>query len=1328
MDPERWKRVSGIFEAALGRGLPERPAFLAEACGQDASLRAEVEELLAAHEAGGSLLEGGALRIAQRLARAAGAAEDVLDTGESGLAPGARLGPYEIVEIMGAGGMGEVYRARDPRLGREVAVKVIRRAAPLPPDAERRFQLEARAAGALNHPAILTVYDVGAEGGVPYVVTELLEGETLRERLRTGPPPVDDCVEYARQIVAGLAAAHEKGIVHRDLKPENLFLTRDGRVKILDFGLAKRFQGEEPGRGAPDPSLTRAGYLLGTVRYMSPEQVRGRPADPRSDIFSFGAVLYEMLSGRRAFAGESAGEAMSAVLTADPLRLSWTDIPRPLESLARRCLNKAPEDRFQSARDLAFALEAIAATAGAPTASAPAPPQPVPSVAVLPFVNLSADPEQDYFCEGIAEDLRNALARLPGLRVAGRSSAFRFKGRGDDLRRIGRELGVERVIEGSVRKAGARLRITVQLVSVADGYHQWSERFDRGVEDVFAVQDEITARVVEALSPRLGGHAIPLRKRHTDDLEAYHLYLKGRYYWNKRHEGGMLEGLKAFQQAIDRDPSYAPAHAGVADSYALLGSWFDVLPGHEAMPRAKAAALRALELDPELAEAHASLAWVRLHYEWDWPAAEQDFRRSLDLDPGRAATHHWYSFFLSAMGRGEEAAAEAQRAWELEPLALIINANLAQPHYFARRFDRAIAEAEKLIRMEPAFPVAHQWLALACAAERRYGEAIAANEAYAAAFGRTTRTLALIAHARARSGDRDGALRDLETIRALAGERHVPAAHFALVHIGLGEVDEAFRWLEQAYEERFDWLAYLAVEPLFDPVRDDPRFEALLGRLRLREAASRAGRTLPTSPAGPPRKSVAVLPFRSLSADPGSAHLGLGLADATITELALQRALLVRPTSAILRFQDRGVDPLEAARELGVDAVLEGTFQRSGRHRRVTVRLLATGGGEPLWAAKIDTSLDDIFRLQDEVAQAIAGALEVELTAADRSRRERHAAERPAAAQAYDFYMRGRAHFVRENLEEIIAAVDWFEKAREVDAGFALAWAGLADAYLRIAFDFQPEGNWYERAQAACERTLTLDPALPEGLYARGRLRWSPQAGWDHAGALRDLMAAIAARPSLDDAHRRTGIILYHVGLVREAMERFRQALALSPEHLARYHLGFCHYHLGDYEKALELTQGVADRAIARWIHYQIALCQVRLGRLEEAERTAAQLRRGYPILALVAALRGDADEAHAQIRLVEADRRAFGHYHHAQYEVASAYARLGEPDDALAWLEASARNGYPCLALFERDPFLDPLRGLERFERLMGEIREECAGYARLYAELRAADSEQRA
>jgi TolB-like protein/Tfp pilus assembly protein PilF len=622
--------------------------------------------------------------------------------------------------------------------------------------------------------------------------------------------------------------------------------------------------------------------------------------------------------------------------------------------------------------------------------------------------------------------------------------------------------------------------------------------------------------------------------------------------------------------------------------------------------------------------------------------------------------------------------------------------------------------------------VGHFFVGIAEAGRGRYTEAIAAYEAFAGRGGGASRALALVGNARARAGDRAGAMRALDELSALAARRYVPAYHFALVHIGLGRRDEALASLERAYEERSDQLAYLAVEPLLDPVRADPRFRALQRRLGLPFVVDVVEPTVvsPTKIRGG-RRSVAVLPFRDLAGDPESAHLGLSLADATITELARLHSLLVRPTSAILRYEGADVDPRQAARELAVDAVVDARFQHVGARLRVTVQLVDAADGRPLWAGKIDTSLDDMFEMQDEVARNIARALEIELTPTDERRLAEGARAPGPSAATYELYMRGKRYLFGESLSDFVSALDWFEKAREADPRFALAWAGLADAYARLAFQYQPEGDWYARAQAMCEKALALDPQLPEARYVRARLHWAPQARFDHAAAIRDVVPALRARPNLEEGYVLLGNVMHHVGRTEEARTLFERAEAVSPGHpRARSHLVMCLVALGRYQESLDLT--LLPRHTYSFLEYLLALCEIHLGRLGEAEGTIAEMARRFPgdvlvlpLRGLVAARRGDAAEADRQIQLTERDGTRYGHYHHLQYDVACTHALLGRREQALDWLTAAARNGYPCGSHFEHDEFLDPLRGMDGFARLVTELRTESEGYARLYAEL---------
>jgi len=785
------------------------------------------------------------------------------------IAIGSRLGPYEVLSPLGAGGMGEVYRARDPRLGREVAIKVLPESFSADADRLRRFEQEARAAGSLSHPNITAVYDIGAsEGGALYVVQELLEGETLRSRLGVGALPPRKALGHAVQIAHGLAAAHEKGIVHRDLKPENIFLMRDGRVKILDFGLAKLTRpetGGTPPTQAPTATAgTEPGVVMGTVGYMSPEQVRGQPADPRSDIFSFGAILYEMLSGERAFRGDSAADAMSAILTKDPPDLSQTnrDISPGLERVVRHCLEKNPEQRFHSAHDLAFDLEALSPVS-TPTLAPPglrAITRPrarlflwaagvaalaaavlwlrpgartIDSLAVLPFVNAGGDPNTEYLSDGITESLINSVSQIPGVRVISRASAFHYKGKDVGARTVGRELGVRAVLTGRIVQRGDALSIRAELVDARDDTHVWGEEYNRRLSDILTVQEEIARDISGKLRQRLTGvEKKRLTRRYTENAEAYGLYLRGRYHWNKRTEEDILKGIGYFQQAIEKDPTYALAYAGLADSYGLLYNYTG-LASSETFPKAKAAALKALELDDTLAQAHATLALTYEKFDWDFSAAEKEFRRAIELDPRYPTAHHWYSLVLSEIGRHEEAIAQAERAYEIDPLSPIISNLRAAVFYNARQFDRAIDAARKTIELDKNFNVSPLSLGWSLEQKRMYPEAIAALEEAVRLSGRWIQAVAALGHAYAVSDRREEAMRLIEELKGRSERGQDSLVNIALVYAGLGQNDEAMVWLEKAYRVRSAWLLQLSlkVDPRWDTLRSDARFQDLLRRI-----------------------------------------------------------------------------------------------------------------------------------------------------------------------------------------------------------------------------------------------------------------------------------------------------------------------------------------------------------------------------------------------------------------------------------------------------------------------------------------------------------------
>ena len=624
------------------------------------------------------------------------------------VASGTRLDQYEVLDLLGVGGLGVVYRARDTRLKRIVAVKVLK---PETVDERSRQRLmrEAEIASSIGHPNVVAIYNVGTCEGIDYIAMELVTGRTLRDVIGGGERDLVASVKIAAQIADALAALHAAGIVHRDIKPTNVVVTESGLVKVLDFGLAKTPSDTSHDRGD-------AAGIMGTFAYMSPEQAQGKPVDARSDIFAFGAVLYELLGGQRAFVGDSAVIVLSAVQRAQPVPLAQiaASLPRELETIVNRCLQKDPRRRWHSIADVKLLLEDILERArfsgsvdesasGAEAAAAEASATTTASIAVLPLFDVSPQRDQEYFCEGMAEELINALSALEGVRVAARSSTARYKGQGLDLRRVGEQLRVKTVLEGSVRKAGNRLRITTQLINVGDGYQLWSERYDRELDDVFAVQEDIARRIVEKLKLQLGAEPHrSLVKRQTTNIEAYNLYLQGRYYWSRRYAGFLQRAIDSFEQAIACDPAYALAYAGLAEAFSLLGV-YAILPPAVAIAKAKPSADRAIALDPHSSEAHQALALVRWYFDWDFTAALREYETALRLMPASGVTYGLYGILLADIGRPEEAVAAVTKACELEPVSALVGFYAAATLAITRPLEQALAECERVLELDPGF-------------------------------------------------------------------------------------------------------------------------------------------------------------------------------------------------------------------------------------------------------------------------------------------------------------------------------------------------------------------------------------------------------------------------------------------------------------------------------------------------------------------------------------------------------------------------------------------------------------------------------------------------
>jgi serine/threonine-protein kinase len=774
---------------------------------------------------------------------------------------GKQLGHYVVLNQLGSGGMGDVYVAHDTRLDRRVALKLPRREVSTSADRLALFQREAKAAAALNHPNIVHLYSVEEVDGLMFITMELVHGRSLRELLSGGTPlALARTLALAIQIAEGLACAHAAGVVHRDLKPGNVMITEDDRVKILDFGVAKFLRSDSAWQAE---ALTTAGELsssgttVGTIGYMSPEQALGKALDARTDLFAFGVILFEMVTGRAPFQGTPAAvfdqllnRRAPSVLTLNPA------LPPSLAAVIDKALEKEPERRYRSAKDVLEDLRHIDSSnarlpvpSSARSASRPATASGIAveigtpsSIVVLPFRDMSPRQDQEYFCHGITEEIINTLTRVPHLQVISRTSAFALDGKGLDVTEIGRRLRVATALEGSVRKSGDRLRVTAQLVNAENGYQLWSKRFECELSDVFAVQDEIAATILSELQMGLAGHSA--RKSTSSNVTAHDAYLRGMYALNKWTAESMDRAIAAFRESIAHDAGFAPAYVALAEGQIWLYSGLGILSANETVPQARAAVEKALELDATSAEAHRIRALIAMNHDWSRKGAEEALLRAVHLAPGSAAAHLWNAWRLALLERQHDAALiELDKAERLDPLDLQLKTQIGYVHYFRHDFDRAIAQFEKVLALEPSFAFAHYAVGDLCTQMGQYDRAFREFERAIELGGRSVNHIGVLGYAYARSGNRDRARENLDELTSRAAHGYVSAMWVALVQLGLGDLDSLFQSLDRAFEERDGSLILITAAVEFDPVRDDPRFKSLLERMGLGYLASAHVRT-----------------------------------------------------------------------------------------------------------------------------------------------------------------------------------------------------------------------------------------------------------------------------------------------------------------------------------------------------------------------------------------------------------------------------------------------------------------------------------------------------
>jgi serine/threonine protein kinase/Flp pilus assembly protein TadD len=1283
MDPERWRRIEELYHLALEQEPAQQNRFLAEGCRDDAELREEVESLLAQNRTTEHLVD-----------KKAWAEAGDLEATRTVLTAGARLGPYQILGVLGQGGMGKVYRGLDTRLDRAVAIKI---------SAEQfsnRFEREARAISALNHPHICTLYDVGPD----YMVTELVEGETLRDWLKRAPA-VERSIEIARQVLEALRAAHHAGIVHRDLKPQNIMVRPDGYVKVLDFGLAKRMpvSGGLPAEGTVSMGPSLPGQILGTVAYMSPEQILVQEVDQRSDLFAFGIVLYEMLTGGHPWPRRSDVDTLHAILHDDPppIQAVWAGVVDKL-------LRKNREERYSSAEEV---LDALAA-----------PPQAAPSRAltrliVLPFRLLRRHEASDFLAVSLPDAITSSLAAIDSLEVRSTMTAAHFAASTElDVNAIAEQAQVDAILTGTILSDGEHLRVTTQLVEAPSSTVLWSNTSQVTLRDIFQLQDELVDRILQSLT-------VPLTARERRALKhdvpasaiAYELYLRANHLATMYYDPqNMVLARDVYLRSVEADPKYAPAWAGLGRSYRLIGKCVEDLA--ENLSRADDAFRKAFALNPDLALAHNFYTSLQTDLGHPLEAMERLLKRAHmhrndpNLLAGLIHACRYCGLLEASVGAHE-------LARRLDPH---VRTTVAHAYLDLGDFQRAIDSCG------PDWAVAVQ----ALIALGRKQEAIA----YCLESEKTIPLEQLRLWAGtvrvSLEGDRKKSLELLDQALELPGPLvNDPESHYWIARelANLNESERALNGLSLALDSGYRCHYALLHDPRLDSLRAHRQFTELVMRAAALDLEARTvfldnggdrllgvhmdSRLPEPVPASPqPLQSIAVLPFVFLHEVEERKALSLGFADSLITMLGSLEDFAVLPTSAILNYA-AGTEPAQTCRNLGVRHVLQGNVQRLGSHWRVSMQLFDGMTQKIAYSEKHDFVREDVFEVQDEIGRRVVEALQSRFPRTVRKSRDRYSSD----PEAFDEFMAGLRESYSDGKESLRSADGHLSRAVERDPEFALAHAWLSHVSMQIHFYFDTQRTWLEKAEHHCHRALALDPELPEGHWARSAILWSPAKNFQHADAIAALEQVLAARPNFDRAHNRMAAICWHIGRFKEARMAHEQAMRSNPKQRT-YNLEYIYLCSGDFARAEEAAQAWLREApgnrVSPWYVPQPPLMT---GDLNLAEQRLAAGLKLYPddpmLISLQGMLHARRNEAAAALECV---RKAldlpltFGHAHHTYYQVACVYAVLGETEKAMAWLERSVDTGNPCWPFFKIDPHLENVRPDPRFQRLVANLERQ--------------------
>ena len=1205
---------------------------------------------------------------------------------------------YTLERELGGGGMSRVFVAVEESLGRQVVVKV------LPTEMAgqvsiERFKREIRLAASLQQANIVPVLSAGDAGEVAYYTMPFVRGESLRARLAAKSAlPIAECVAILRDVARALAFAHAEGVVHRDIKPENILLS-GGTAVVTDFGIAKAIAASST--PAVAPTLTQMGLALGTPAYMAPEQAVGEEVDHRADLYSLGVVAYEMLTGASPFAGRSPQGMLAAhaIEAPEPIARKRPDVPPRLASLVARCLAKEQRERPQSATAVLEELEAATTPGGAVIRTGI---DAAPTVAVLPFANASADPDLEFLSDGISEEILNALGRLKGLRVIGRTSSFAFKGKKADVRDIGRSLGATLILDGSVRKASNKLRISAQLIDAADGLQLWSDRYDREMTDIFDIQDDITTSIHDALRAQLLGadSAAPQGLRNIDP-ETYELFLRGRYFLNRPPEG-MQKGMDLLRRVAERAPDYAPAQLELASAYNLLAS-FGVLDNHDARPKARELACRALAVDSRNGRAHLELGIISFHYDYDFDAARRHLERAIALAPDDAWVSGMSMFFYSAVGEHREATRLTRRAVSADPLNPLMLYLDQWPHYFAREWEEVIARSDRVADLDPNYSEAYRLRAHALLQLGRHTEARRAAERTVELSGRHPYQLNALAIVLARTGEMERARSIVHEMIARSRSESGSIIAIATAQLALGDVDSFFETMEQYYHSRGHWLSMLRAEPLFDPARRDPRFLDLVRRVGIPE-----WRDVPSASMAPPvprKPAIGVLPLSNMSASADDEYFSDGITEDIIAQLSQIASLKVISRTSVMRYKKTEKSAKEIAVELGVSHIVEGSVRRAGQRLRIVAQLIDAQTDEHLWSCTFDREMTDVFAVQNEVAERIADALRTKLAPEERARIARKPTE---DQEAYDLFLLARHHLNLSTADGFTRAMDFYQRAVARDPRFARAWGALARAH-----HFHLAGYYGVRPRDVApkvidyaSRALELDPGVAEAHMMLGYV--DEFIHHDLDAQRRKKERAVALSPNFADAHLAYGNYLVAAGRYEDAVEEARVALELDPaSELVHLHANWLRYLTRHFDEALaglEAAEAQFGLKLLPLVHGEALLA---VGREAEAVRVLSALCQVAPITLNLSvrtwclAAAGRAREAREQLQ--DLHSRA-AHEYVWPVPIAATYACLGEMDTAFEHLTRCYDDRVSWVHL-PFSPTFDRFRGDPRFEDIAKKV-----------------------